>query len=392
VSDSPADPSVLSATETRAAESILAAYWGASVTVSAAEKIWDRHHIVRLHIAGDERTAVLKRRREENFGDRARGFHAELAALEFLNRMKTAIAPRLFGADPSAGILVMEDLGPGPSLADSLLARDRERAQANLVSYARAVGTMHAWSVSRSREYADTRARHGRSGSPVDPDWIAAITRGKAPFLAVSAQLGLPTVGVDSEIDSLGALMSNSGPVGLVHSDLCPDNTHIVDGNCRLIDFETSGWGPIALDVAYLLAPFPSCWCFASLPSAVADPALLAYRDQVTSAGVDLGADWETALAAALAGSVVGRGAAIGRALNEDRDWGTTTIRPRLLTWLHSFTSAASRTGALPRLRSVAEAMHEQLRRRWPDAVVPDYPALARPGATLARLQPEPGA
>jgi hypothetical protein len=61
-------------------------------------------------------------------------------------------------------------------------------------------------------------------------------------------------------------------------------------------------------------------------------------------------------------------------------------MRPRLLTWLDSFIRAASRTGALPRLRSVAEAMHEQLRLRWPDTVVPDYPALARPGATLAQF------
>ena len=357
------------------------------MTVRAAEKIWDRHHIVRLRIADDDRSVVLKRRREKNFGDRARGFDAELAALEFLNAMETPVAPRLLGADPSAGILIMEDLGPGSSLADSLLARDRDRAEADLVSYARAMGTMHAWSAGRSREYAEIRARHGHSaGSPMDPDWIDAIARHKARFLAVSAQLGLPTAGVDEEIDSLGALMGGSGYLGLVHSDLCPDNTHIARGNCRLIDFETSGWGPIALDVAYLLAPFPSCWCFASLPSEAAGPALLAYRDQVTNAGIDLGADWETALAAALAGSVVGRGAAIGRALDKDRDWGTTTIRPRLLTWLHSFTSAASRTGALPRLRSVAEAMHEQLRLRWPDTVVPDYPALARPGAALAQL------
>jgi hypothetical protein len=391
VTDSPDGHPVLSVAETHAAESSLAAYWGASVTVRAAERIWDRHHIVRLHIA-DDRSAVLKRGREENLGDRARGFDAELAALEFLNTMETAIAPRLFGADASAGILIMEDLGPGSSLADSLLARDRDRARADLVSYARAVGSMHAWSAGRSREYAEIRARHGQSGSPMDPDWIAAIARGTAPFLAVSSQLGLPTTGVTDEIDSLGPLMGSSGHVGLVHSDLCPDNTHIIDGNCRLIDFETSGWGPAAMDVAYLLAPFPSCWCFASLPSEVADPALLAYRDQVTNAGIDLGADWETALTAALAGSVVARGAAIGRALDEDRDWGTTTIRPRLLTWLHSFIGAASRTGALPRLRSVAEAMHERLRLRWPGTVVPDYPALARPGAVLAQLPEGNGA
>jgi len=39
-----------------------------------------------------------------------------------------------------------------------------------------------------------------------------------------------------------------------------------------------------------------------------------------------------------------------------------------------------------PRLRALAEAISEQLRLRWPDAVVPEYPALARPGAPLARL------
>jgi Ser/Thr protein kinase RdoA (MazF antagonist) len=171
-----------------------------------------------------------------------------------------------------------------------------------------------------------------------------------------------------------------------VHSDPCPDNTHIADGECRIFDFETSGWGPVALDAAYLLAPFPSCWCFASLPAEVAAPALRAYRDQVARAGIDLGPDWDTAVTAALAGWVVARGAAIGRALDEDRDWGTTTARPRMLTWLRSFTGAAERSGVLPYLSSLAGALRDRLSARWPDAVVPDYPALARQGAPLARI------
>jgi len=256
-----------------------------------------------------------------------------------------------------------------------------------LISYARAIAAMHAWSMGRSREYAELRARlAGAADGEAPPDWGDAIARSKERFLAMAAQLGLATHGVDQEIDSLGALMGGAGYVGLVHSDLCPDNTHIADGSCRIIDFETSGWGPMALDVAYLLAPFPSCWCFASLPAEAAGPALVAYRDQATNAGIDLGPDWEAALTAALAGWVVARGARIGRALEEDRNWGTSTMRPRLLTWLHSFIEAASRTGVLPRLRALAEATRELLLLRWPDAVVPDYPALARPGAPLARL------
>ncbi len=101
-----------------------------------------------------------------------------------------------------------------------------------------------------------------------------AIARSKERFLAMAAQLGLATDGADREIDSLGDLMAGAGYVGLVHSDLCPDNTHIANDRCRIIDFETSGWGPIALDVAYLLAPFPSCWCFGRLPAGAAEPAL----------------------------------------------------------------------------------------------------------------------
>ena len=368
------------------AESLVASRWGASVVVRDAEKIWDRSHIVRLRLAGDDRTAVLKRPREGASDDRSRGFDAELAALQFLSPMETAVAPRLLGADASAGILIMEDLGPGSSLADSLMAGDSGRVGADLISYARAMAAMHAWSIGRPREYAQIRARlAGPADAVLEPDWMDAIARSKERFLAMAAQLGLATDGADREIDSLGDLMAGAGYVGLVHSDLCPDNTHIANGRCRIIDFETSGWGPIALDVAYLLAPFPSCWCFASLPAEAAGPALLAYREQMTNAGVDLGPDWEDALTAALAGWVVARGARIGRALEEDRNWGTTTMRPRLLTWLSSFIEVTSQTGALPRLRALAEAIREQLRLRWPDAVVPEYPALARPGAPLAR-------
>jgi hypothetical protein len=71
--------------------------------------------------------------------------------------------------------------------------------------------------------------------------------------------------------------------------------------------------------------------------------------------------------------------------LEEDQPWGTTTMRPWLLTWLRSFTSAAGRSGVLPGLRILAAQLHERLSARWPQAVIADYPALARPGS--ARVQ-----
>jgi hypothetical protein len=395
---------VLSAQETRAAESLLADAWGPGVEVLIAEKIWNRSHVLRLSLA-DGRSVVLKRGRDTDSGEPLPGFPAEVAALSFLNGMEPPVAPRLLGATGLAGtpagtpagdadLLVMEDLGPASSLAHSLLARDPGRATADLVAYARSLGVMHAWSAGRGSEFAALAGRASRAslgslagGGVPEPQWIGAIARGKEPFLRVAAELGLPVDGVAAEIDSLPELMRGPGDAytGLVHGDACPDNIQITNGAGRLFDFEVSGWGPVALDAAYLLAPFPSCWCFAALPAAVADPALQAYRDQLTSAGVTLGPDWDVALTAALGSWVVARGPAAGRALAEDEDWGTTTVRPRALTWLRSFADAATRSGALPRLGALAEALHGGLAARWPEAAVPDYPALARPGAPLAQ-------
>jgi hypothetical protein len=71
----------------------------------------------------------------------------------------------------------------------------------------------------------------------------------------------------------------------------------------------------------------------------------------------------------------------VARLLRRDPRWGTTTMRPRLLTWLRSFIEAAGRADVLPRLHTLASGLDDQLSRRWPRTVIPDYPALAQPGS-----------
>ena len=137
----------LSAAETRAAEALLARVWGPGTSVRAAEPIWDRSHVVRLHLATG-RSAVMKRRADTDT------FGAELATLQYLDGMPEPVAPRLLVADADADILLMEDLGPGASLAGSLLTGDRSRVRADLVSYAGPLGSMHAWSTGRPRDPA----------------------------------------------------------------------------------------------------------------------------------------------------------------------------------------------------------------------------------------------
>ena len=358
----------LSAAETRVAEALLARAWGPGTSVRAAEPIWDRSHVVRLHLATGRSVVMKKRADNDSFG-------VELAALEYLNGMPEPVAPRLLGADADAGILLIEDLGPGPSLADSLLTGDRPRVRADLVSYAEALGAMHAWSMGRPRDPG--------LGTP---PWPGAVARGKDAFLGAALSLGLAAAGAGTEIDQVSLILNETGYHGLVHGDPCPDNVRFLDGRCRIFDFEHSGWGAVVLDASYLLAPFPSCWCFGRLPASVAAPAMSAYRGRLQAAGIDLGPAWDVAMTAALGAWMIAWGDTIAKVLEEDDEWGTTMMRPRLLTWLHSFTSAAARSGVLPGLRVLAGGLHERLSARWPQAVTADYPALARPGSAQVQV------
>lgn len=371
----------LSLAEKQAAEALLTSTWGERAEVRSAQPLFDRKYIFRLRL-GTERSVVLKRRGERD--PHSRRFGAELAALEYLNGMPVPVAPRLLGADTGAGIFLMEDLGAGGSLAGLLLAGGREQAQAGLVAYARALAALHAWSAGRSAGLADVRARYA-PGAPASPGRLDTA-RGQKRLLDVAATLGLAADGLAGEIGELGSMLDQAAHRGLVHADACPDNLRLTNGICRLFDFEHSGWGCVALDVANLVAPFPTCWCFASLPSEFAAPALDAYREHMRAAGIGLGADWDAAMTVALAALVVSAGPRIAAALSEDSQWGTTTMRPRLLAWLRSFTGQARTSGALPRLRAFAEDLHEQLELRWPEAAVPDYPALARPGSPVAHV------
>ena len=353
------DP-VLSAAEHAVAEAILSDAWGEPVEVATIETVWKRRHVVRL-VAHDGRSAILKRLHR---GD---AFGVELASLEFLSGMPDPVAPRLLGADVTAGILIMEELPLGRSLAHSLLGSDPDAARADLIAYATALGSLHAWSSGHIEEFG----RH----SP-RPWSVERIDSNRARFLRIAAELGAVTDSVDTEIDAIVRLLEGERHRSFVHGDLCPDNVRISDAGVRIFDFETSSAGSPALDAAYLVAPFPSCWCFAAVPEGISAAGMNAYLAAGGTATTD-------ELAAALGGWVVARGGLIEEALKRDDEWGTTTVRPRLVAWTQRFAA----TDGFPGLRAVAERLHDRFRALWPDAVVPAYPALAEPDShSLAQV------
>lgn len=370
---------VLSAAELLVAQSLLSDAWGEPVEASAAELVWKRRHVVRL-TTGDGRSAILKRLRRKQSGEEAGrdAFGIELASLEFLGGMLDPVAPRLLGADVAAGILIMEELPPGRSLAHTLLGGDRDGAVADLISYAATLGSLHAWSIGRAAEFERARARYSPSADP-RPWWVERINSRRALFLRTAAELGATAAGADAEIDAVVAILGGGRLRSFFHGDLCPDNVRLSAGGVRIFDFEQSGTGSPALDAAYLLAPFPSCWCFASVPDSISAPAMNAYLAALSAGGVETTDELQLELAAALAGWVVVRGNMIERALERDEEWGTTTMRPRLVAWTERFTTVAAATGTFPGLRAIAERLNDRFQSLWPDAIVPAYPALGEP-------------
>src|SRR5215471_7458849 len=90
-------------------------------------------------------SVIVKVRRPQahNRSEPERFFH-EQAALEFLTSLGSAVGPHLLAADDEAGILIMEDLGTGPTLENLLVGDDASVAEQGLVAFAATLGRMHA--------------------------------------------------------------------------------------------------------------------------------------------------------------------------------------------------------------------------------------------------------
>jgi Ser/Thr protein kinase RdoA (MazF antagonist) len=344
--------------------------------VAAGEVVDERHHVVRV-TAADGRRAIVKRPRapgDSIWGGEPHGLAVEWAALDVLAGLDPPVAPRLLGGDEEAGVVVLEDLGTPGSLADALLGDDPDRARSDLAAVAAALGRMHAATLGLADAIAAARARRGLARRATGW-WPARLAEARAWCRDEAAALGLAPGPLDAELDRVAEVTSGAY-VGLVHGDPCPDNTLLAPGGPRLIDFERAGAASVALDAGYLLAPFPSCWCFGRLPADVLAEARAAHEGALAAAGVALGEPWALALAAALALWAVTR---VRDYADPDRPvdgaWGTTTGRPRLASWTAAFLAAPG-ADAFPTVAAAVAGWRARL--GLDGAEVPGYPALAR--------------
>lgn len=295
---------------------------------------------------------------------------------------------RLLGSCDDPPLVVLEDLGDGPLVADLLLADDPVGAERAVHDWATAVGTLQGASAQlgdefRARLTAAARVASGasepaKSAGPVDllADWLIETTKTmEALVRPLGVRPGAPAL---EELRTITRWLDRPGPSdGLVPGDTCPDNALYADGQLTLIDFEAATHRPVAWEAAHLLVPWPTCWCSWALPDEVAQSALSTWRQTVTPAIPQVADD---AFADELAQAVIAwtfvtltfllpHAIAKPDAIPSPRSL-TSSIRRRRpdlrsLVVHRLQVAAAYRTATLPALRDLAARLHDACVRRW---------------------------
>jgi hypothetical protein len=165
--------------------------------------------------------------------------------------------------------------------------------------------------------------------------------------------------------------MANPGPFcAYIHGDVCPDNVVLAGDHVRLIDFEFGRFGHALLDAAYVRMMFPTCWCAKRLPARLVAVTESAHRAELVRGCPDAGDDRVFAPALSRACAFWALNTVdwhLEAALEQDRQWGISTIRPRVLARLEGFITTAESFDQLPALRGAANRLLAVLRRRWPE-------------------------
>jgi hypothetical protein len=283
----------------------------------------------------------------------------------------------LLAGDVEAGIVVFEDLGADlGSLVDPLLRGTAEDAERALMSYATALGRLHADTVGCRDAHHETfqsifgrdHARRPLSGGVENDVNLIGARIGHEP----------PA----SELELLSSRLRDPGPwLSLVHGDPCPDNALLVDGSIRLIDYEWARPSHALLDGIYWRMGFPTCWCAGRTPVDVCARVDAAYRAELARS-IPLALD-DTAYHTELAYiSAVWLFTCLSwrldDALEGDENWGIWSIRGRLLWYLEAVIEMTDAAEVLPGINQAARAWLLALRGRWAETKpLAFYPAFS---------------
>lgn len=197
-------------------------------------------------------------------GAHTEGFLRERAGLRYLPG-----TPALLAEDAPNTTLVMEDVGAAPTLADLLVGDDPGAAWAACLRWARALGAHVV----------------------ADPEVLQQFRADLGPAEETNRRLmaALPGAGLDAMVDwgvrhaeaaraeiseAFTGLLGESTREVISAGDTCPDNAVLTEPAVRFLDTEGTAVHPVAIDAAYALQPFSSCWCVFTPPSGLREAML----------------------------------------------------------------------------------------------------------------------
>lgn len=355
---------------------------GATVAEPSVVGRSPRSVVLRCSLDDERRSAIVKVFSDGPEGRRS--FTAEAAGLSL-----GLAGPALLGVDTAASLVVMEDLGPAPSLADALEAPDASAAAWGLRGWAGELGRMAAASVERRGEFDALWKQYDKGVAYWgDEPWIERNGRELLEVLEASG-ITVP-VGLAAELHAM-ATAGEREYRGFTPGDPCPYNALITPSGVRLIDFELSGYQSVFLGAAYCRSPFPSCWCVYRMPDHVAAGAEREFRAEVVRAYPELAEDaaWEAGMRWAIAVWTVDataywlrRVGAVDGPLQPHQSMGPTRRQVLRYRWERAEDLLAE--GDFPAVREMADVLLRKVGRAWEVPPLPTYPAFAQESGSLA--------
>jgi hypothetical protein len=281
-----------------AAESVLSRRFGSRVTLADPVDLGgsERSIVLRVRAASHfalPRTLVLKRYVLPAGDEPADSFVREAVSYQLFTSLaaEDRVCPELFAHEGTHRLLVLEDLGRAPTLAEKLMGNDARGAERALLSWAHSLGRLHATTAGREPDFDALQRRLGppRSKDPLATDGPTALD--ELPDL-LETELKVATSGAARECaERTKNLLSAERRRAFSPSDSCPDNNLITSRGVRFLDFEGGCVRNIMFDAAYLRVPFPSCWCAFGLPTGMTDAMLAGWRAEVRAVWPDLDDD-----------------------------------------------------------------------------------------------------
>jgi len=291
-----ADPELLATVV--AAESVLSRRFGSRIQLTDAEDLGgsERSVVVRARVAASPfslpKTLVLKRY-VAGPDEHCDSFVREAASYQLFTALASEdrMCPELFAHGADSRLLVLEDLGRVPTLADKLLGDDARDAERALLSWSRSLGRLHATTAGREADF-DALQRRLTVPDFKDPLAIDGATALNDLPSVIEAELGIATGAAVLECAQRSRSLLDTGRHrAFSPSDSCPDNNLITQRGVRFLDLEGGCVRNAIFDAAYLRVPFPSCWCPFALPAGMTDAMIAGWRAEVRVVWPDLDDD-----------------------------------------------------------------------------------------------------